>query len=258
METPTQRRNRLRSKRKLDNLILIWKIIFFNSITFFLSIVIIKNGWQPIERSNIEIKGSSLIDLDTILDISTLKLPEKLFNIDPGKLKFELLRELPIKNASINRRIIPASLSIEIQERKPIAKAQRTGPFGEEMGMIDKEAYWIPTKYAKKSPTDQNLVFVSGWRNGHRSQISQILSFQSQLGTTLEKIDIRPNGDILIQTDKFKFVELGQNLDELKNQIRALKQLSKKLPENYVKQKNGVLDLRDPTKPELQIENSQK
>ena len=119
--------------------------------------------------------------------------------------------------------------------------------------MLDKNGFWMPLKQANQLERPSRSLYVEGWRASHREWISLLLKNRDGLGSPLEKISLSPNGDLSIQTEEFKAVELGIDTALLLEQMQALWLLSKDLPSNLRNKKETVIDLRDPAKPELQL-----
>ena len=76
------------------------------------------------------------------------------------------------------------------------------------------------------------------------------------LTSPLQKIKINPLQEITIQTKYFNSVLLGSNTDRLIEQINKLNQLQKSLPNLLINTKVKLVDLTDPSKPELKIEKT--
>ncbi len=248
-----ERRRKLRLERRHQQLIQVWRVFIFSSLSYGLGILVINNGWSSIGVAQIYVIGSSKIQARSIVNASGMSFPQPLFSINPKKLETNLLKELPVKSVQIRRRLIPASLEIELKERKPIAYADRRGPSGKEKGMLDKHGNWMPLKMASKLSPPVKDIYVEGWMASHQSWISIILDNQENLGSPLEKIIVRPNGELSIKTQDFEVIHLGTNSFYITEQIKALHQLSKNLPSNFIEKAGTILDIRDPSKPELQI-----
>jgi len=248
-----EKRRKLRIEHRKEQITQFWRVIIFSSITYGLGSVVITNGWTLIDIAKIHVKGNPKINAKSIVIASGLILPKPLFAINPRQLKTNLLKELPIRNIQIERRLIPPSLEIEITSRKPIAFADRRGSEGKEEGMLDKNGYWMPIKMANKTERPKKDVYVEGWRATHRDWISTILNNQEKIGSKLKRIIVSPNGELSLQTKNFEVIQLGSSSFYIKEQIKALYQLNNNLPTNFVNKKGTILDIRDPSKPELQI-----
>jgi len=248
-----ERRRRIKLENRNKQLIQLWRIIVFSSITSSLGILVINNGWGSINLSQIHVKGSSKIDRNTILVASEFNFPTPLFTINPKKLEINLLRNLPIKNVQIRRLLIPPSLEIELTERKPIVYADRRGPKGKELGMLDIYGYWIPISMSSLIELPEKDIYVEGWMPIKKEWVSIILQNKEKLGSPLKRIIVNPNSELSLKTEDFDLIHLGSSNNNFNAQIKAIRQLSKNLPSDLVRQNGAILDLKDPSKPELQI-----
>ena len=248
-----ERRRRINLEHRNKQLIQLWRVIIFSSIASSLGVLVIHNGWGSINISQIHVKGSSRIDRRTISVASEFNFPRPLFTINPKKLETNLLKNLPVKNIQIRRLLIPPILEIELTERKPIVFADRRGPKGKELGMLDKYAYWIPIRMSSLIEPPKKGIYVEGWMARHRSWISIILENKNNLGSPLKRIVVSPNSELSLKTEDFDLIRLGSNSLNFEAQMQAINQLSKNLPSNLVNQTGAILDIKDPSKPELQI-----
>ncbi len=248
-----EKRRRLRLERRNQQLILLWRFLIFSAITYLLVLLVINNGWSSIDVEQIYVKGSNKIQANTIIMASNLNLPKPLFAINPEQLEISLIKELPIMNVQIRRRLIPPRLEIELKERKPIAFANRRGAKGKEQGMLDSNGDWMPIKMANQTELPRKKIYVEGWMASHRNLISIILDNDEKLGSPLKKITVSPNGELSLETEIFESIHLGSNSFYIKEQIKALNQLSKNLPSKLINKAGTTLDIRDPSKPELQM-----
>lgn len=251
-----EKRRRLLLERRNLQLIHLWRIVIYCSITYSLSLLVLNYGWSNIDVGEISIKGSQNIKPSSIVITSGINFPKPLFTIDPEELKANLVNELPVKSISIRRSLIPPRIEIEVQERQPIAYADRRGPEGKENGMIDQYGYWIPIRMKKYTHPPSGKAYVEGWMPTHQNWISMILRNLENLGSPLNRIIVNPSGEISLRTIDFELIHLGTNSSYLEEQIKAIQQLSKNLPTSFINQKGTILDLRDPSKPEFQIKSN--
>ena len=248
-----EKRRRIHLEHRNRQLIQLWRIMIFISITYGLGILIINNGWGAINADRIQIKGSTKINASKVIVASKIKFPLPLFAINPKQLEINLLKNLPIKRVQIRRHIIPPGLEIELKAKKAIVFADRRGPNGKELGMLDQQGYWIPITMLDLIKQPKKDVYVEGWMATHSNWIHIIIKNKNKLGSPLEKIIISPDGELSIKTEDFDLIRLGLNSFNFKEQMRALNQLSNNLPSTFVNQADTILDIKDPSKPEIQI-----
>ena len=86
--------------------------------------------------------------------------------------------------------------------------------------------------------------------------IAIIFQNLEKFGSPLKRIVVNPNGEISLKTYDFELIHLGTSSSSLNEQIKALQQLSKKLPPSFIRKTGTILDLRDPSKPEFQIKEA--
>ncbi len=251
-----ERRKKLRKEYNNNQLIQFWRVIVFSSLSAVTGFTFIHNGWRLIEKEHILVKGTPNLTSQSIVIASGINFPAPLLSINPEELKQNLLKKLPIKSISIRRRILPPGLEIETEERKVIAFAQRKGPKGIEKGMLDEEGGWMPLHVASQTNPPEKDLFVEGWTSINRKELAFIIKNRENLGSPLRKIILNSNGEISLQTKTFHMIYLGSNPKNLAMQLKALYQLTKKLPNSFKAYGETTVDIRDPTKPELQMLNN--
>ncbi len=243
------------SNKTIQNIISIWRIICFSFITTSLGFLLINNGWEKINEDRVLLKGNDYIKKSIIIEVMGITLPTSLIMINPKQIEINLLNNLPIQETKSRRRILPPSIYIEILERKPVAYASKRGPKGIERGMIDENAYWIPI--SNQIHPDQKFpkitLHVDGWREKHRKWISFIYKNKGKLNSPLKKIILRPNGDISLETENFELIHFGSIHSELEEKFIALVQLTDSLPKKYIKDGKTIIDLKNPSRPNLQL-----
>ncbi|KGG22120.1 MULTISPECIES: cell division protein FtsQ/DivIB [Prochlorococcus] len=234
----------------------IWGIICFFSITTFLGGLLVTKGREPINSNQIHIKGAANTPNREIVKAMGINLPTSLLEINPKQLENNLQKNLPIKAVAISRRIAPLGIDVQILEREPIAFALRKQGNNQEKGMVDKEGYWIPIINGtnESSNTSKGLI-IDGWDPSKKDLIKFLLRNQTSLGSPLKRVIFNPNGNISLQTEFFKFVHLGNKSNLLDQQLKAIAQLSKSLPNKLTDTSEIILNLKNPSKPKLFLPN---
>ena len=241
--------NRKNNNKRL--LILIWQRFFFSAISITLLILYVDQVSQEISNDDIKINGSSIIKSSEIINATRGFFPKTLIEINPKYLESILLKKLPVKSISVYRRIFPTELNIDVVERIPIAFAERMTINGKEKGMIDIDAYWIPIRFTNHEKHKEVKLFVEGWKSNQRNEISLLIKNRHNLGSSLEKSVVSPNGEISLQTKRLNSILIGANPALLKEQIKTLNVLDRSLPDLLINTKLNLIDLRDPSKPEI-------
>ncbi len=218
--------------------------------------LLLSQGWQQVENSEICIEGNSYFKREKIINSMSYPFPSRTLDINPKQLEANTLRNIPIKAISISRRIGSCNLHVQVLEREPIAFAKRRLISGEEIGFIDIDAVWIPLQDSyeprdilKKLPN----LHIEGWMKSRQQLIAHILRHREILGSPLKKILLTRNGEINLQTEFFDLVKLGSNPSLINQQLIALSHLSLNLPNKYKGKQKSSIDLTNPNKPKMDL-----
>ena len=174
--------------------------------------------------------------------------------LNPKEIESYLIKKLPIKGISVSRKFFPPTIHLNLLEREPLAFATRASLNKIDNGMIDIEGNWIPLQFVNQSKINSTNIYVENWSPSKKRDIAIIIKNRYKLQSKLKKIKLNPFQQISIETSHFNSVLLGSNTELLIEQINKLNQLQKALPNLLINTKVKVVDLKDPTKPELKIE----
>ena len=122
--------------------------------------------------------------------------------------------------------------------------------------MIDIEGSWIPLQFVNQSKKNKIKLSIENWNPNKKNEIILIIKNRILLQSPLQKIKINPLQEIIIKTEHFNSVLLGSNTDRLLEQIQKLNQLQESLPNLLINTKVNIVDLKDPSKPELKLEKT--
>ncbi len=231
-----------------------WQFLFFSITSIFFIFIFLNQAWEPIGFPHTKITGLSGISEEYIEKITSNFYPQSLLELNPKEIESYLIKKLPIKNVSVSRKLFPPEIHFNIVEREPIAFASRVFSNNIEKGMIDIEGAWIPLEFVNKSTKSKIKLSIENWNPNKKDEIIRIIKNSFILQSPLQKIKITPYQEISLQTENFNAVLLGSDIDLLVEQIHKLNQLEKSLPNLLINTKVKVLDLKDPSKPELKIE----
>ena len=248
-----ERRRRLRQERRQERLIQLWRLVFFLLTATGLSWLLLTLGWSLRSASQIQISGSQRMDETVVVNAAGLSFPQSLLSLEPGEIETKLMQELPVQEVSVQRRLLPPGLNIQLVERRPVAAATRMGPKGIERGMVDREAQWMPMDMAKQGEKPASAVKIEGWISSRRAVIARILQEQDRLGRPLKTIVVEPAGGINLRIETLGLVYLGANDALLDQQFQTIAQLNQSLPPGLRGSTSEGLDLSDPGQPELKL-----
>ena len=239
-------------------LIDLWHLLFFSSTSIILILTFLDQAWRPISFNQTKITGLSGLTNNDIQKTTSIFYPKSLLKLNPKEIESYLKKHLPIKEVSVSRKFFPPGINFNIIEREPIAFASRVFSSKIDKGMIDIEGSWIPLKFVNNSKKRKIELSVENWSPKKKNEINLIIKSRFILQSPLQKIKIDPLQEISITTKHFDSVLLGSNADRLVEQINKLNQLQKSLPNLLINTKVKIVDLRDPSKPELKIEKMPK
>ena len=232
----------------------LWQLLFFTSTSTFLILTFLNQAWKPISFDQTKITGLSGITKNDIKKTTTIFYPKNLLELNPKEVESYLIKKFPIKGVSVSRKFFPPEIHLNVLEREPIAFASRGFSKDIEKGMIDIEGAWIPLQFVNKSKQNKIKLSIENWNPNKKKEIILIIKNRFIFQSPLKKIKINPLQEISLQTEHFDLVLLGSGTDRLIEQINKLNQLQKSLPNLLINTKVKIVDLKDPTKPELKVE----
>ena len=232
----------------------LWQLLFFTSTSTFLILTFLNQAWKPISFDQTKITGLSGITKNDIKKSTTIFYPKNLLELNPKEVESYLIKKFPIKGVSVSRKFFPPEIHLNVLEREPIAFASRGFSKDIEKGMIDIEGSWIPLQFVNKSKQNKIKLSIENWNPNKKKEIILIIKNRFIFQSPLKKIKINPLQEISLKTEHFDLVLLGSGTDRLIEQINKLNQLQKSLPNLLINTKVKIVDLKDPTKPELKVE----
>ena len=232
----------------------LWQLLFFTSTSSFLILTFLNQAWKPISFDQTKITGLSGITKNDIKKTTTIFYPKNLLELNPKEIESYLIKKFPIKGVSVSRKFFPPEIHLNVLEREPIAFASRGFSKDIEKGMIDIEGSWIPLQFVNKSKQNKIKLSIENWNPNKKKEIILIIKNRFIFQSPLKKIIINPLQEISLKTEHFDLVLLGSGTDRLIEQINKLNQLQKSLPNLLINTKVKIVDLKDPTKPELKVE----
>ena len=232
----------------------LWQLLFFTSTSTFLILTFLNQAWKPISFDQTKITGLSGITKNDIKKTTTIFYPKNLLELNPKEVESYLIKKFPIKGVSVSRKFFPPEIHLNVLEREPIAFASRGFSKDIEKGMIDIEGSWIPLQFVNKSKQNKIKLSIENWNPNKKKEIILIIKNRFIFQSPLQKIKINPLQEISLKTEHFDSVLLGAGTDRLIEQINKLNQLQKSLPNLLINTKVKIVDLKDPSKPELKVE----
>ncbi|WP_055077674.1 cell division protein FtsQ/DivIB [Pseudanabaena sp. 'Roaring Creek'] len=246
------RRKQLRKQRRLRIFQRIWQLTFITGITGGMLWVAMLPEWQLRSPNQIEIEGNKLLSKETIRKSLALQYPQSIFQIQPQELANQLEATAPVSKVLVSRTIFPSKLTIQVQERLPIANATRKG----QQGFLDAEGIWMPAKAYPSNITKPSLVVLEP-NNRAIAQWSTLYRQVSQSQVKISQVDARDDSNLILTTD-LGLVYFGTYKPSIFNtQLETLDRL-RNLPEKFTSKSFKYIDISQPSDPILEINRSPK
>ena len=248
-----ERRRRLRQERRRERWIQCWRLPFLASAATGLGWVLLTHDWTLRHQDQVQVSGSQRLGRDAVIEAAALSFPLPLLSLRPGEVEAELLKKLPVQAVAVERRLLPPGLTVELEDRRPLAAATRQGEKGLLRGMVDRRGQWMARTASDHGEEPETTIEVRGWTPAQRGSVARLLEQRDQLGSPLESIEIGADGSLSLRTAALGLVQLGNDPRLLEQQLITLSQLSRSLPPELRRQAGSSIDLSDPRQPELQL-----
>lgn len=250
----TQRRQKLRRQRQIKILQTIWRTIAISGLAGGLLWVAIQPIWVLKTPKQVLItSGDQSLSPEAVQSLLPLSYPQSLWRIHPSSIAESLRKQPTIAQASVNRRLFPPGLIIEIEERVPVALAQKTKVPGNtnkaSTGLIDANGIWMPLeKYTLMNPKVKlPSLKVIGLPEQYSSYWNQLYSYVSRSSVKITEIDCQDPTNLKLKTE-IGNVYLGAFSPQLPEQISLLERI-RNLPKKLNPSEIEYIDLTNPDSP---------
>lgn len=264
----SQRRQTLRRQRRRHTVHDIWRTLALSSLALGLLWGSTQPVWVIRNPEQISIEGNQLLSSRTIRSLLSLSYPQSLLRIEPQALAAKLeSRQSLIAKATVTRQLFPPSLTVQIQERQPVAiactnvrcslsiaaKEGKTRSQQSTVGLLDEKGAWMPIKSntsIDKSFPLPNLKII-GSREQYLPYWSQLYQVVRRSPVKISEIDWQDPENLILKTE-LGIVHLGSYSSQLGEQLKVLdrlRQLSAKLNGRQI----AYIDLKKPEAPAIQL-----
>ncbi len=244
-----QRRRRVRRQRQIKIIQAIWRSLAISGLAGGLLWVALQPIWVLNAPQQIVMKsGDQYLSEAAIKSLLAISYPQSLWRIQPNAIADSLKQQPSIAQATVNRRLFPPGLNIEIQERVPVAIAH-TPKKQSPAGLLDATGVLIPLeKYTLVNPRFKlpNLKVI-GSPEQYRSYWSQLYPSLTQSPVKITEIHGQDPTNVILKTELGN-VHLGAITPQLSEQIKILAQmrsLSAKIDFSQI----NYIDLKNPASP---------
>jgi cell division protein FtsQ len=253
----SQRRQKLRRQRHMKIFFAFWRTLAIGGLASGLLWVAIQPIWVLHDPKQIVIKsGNQVLPEAEIKSMLVLSYPQSLWRLKPDAIADSLKKQPTIAQATVNRRLFPPGLIIEIQERVPVAIAQKPKASNAvnsnkqvSTGLLDADGVWIPSeKYTLVNP-DFKLpsLKVMGVPEKYRRYWSQLYPSLSQSSVKIIAVDFQDLSNVILKTEIGK-VHLGDPSQVSPEQINVLAKM-RHLPAKINPDQIEYIDLKNPRTP---------
>ncbi|MCA6585067.1 MAG: cell division protein FtsQ/DivIB [Pseudanabaena sp.] len=241
------RRKQLRKQRRLRIFQRVWQLVFITGLTGGMLWVAVLPEWQLRSSNQVEIEGNKLLSKETIKKSLSIQYPQSIFQIQPQVIAAQLETSAPVSKVSVSRTIFPSKLTIQVQERLPIANSTRNN----QQGFLDAEGVWMPAKVYPSNITKPNLTVLES-TNRRFEQWSTLYRQVSQSQVKISHVDIRDESNLILNTE-LGLVYFGTYKPSLfSTQLDTLDRL-RILPEQLKSKSFNYIDLSQPGNPILEM-----
>lgn len=260
LEELKQRRQKLRRRRQLKSAQALWRFVFAAGIAGSLTWLVAQPNWVIQKSSQIEVEGNQILSKEAILSLLPWSYPQSLFQLEPQRLAQHLESSGTIAKAKVTRQLLPPSLTIEVEERKPVAIAlPMTSSNGVanavtlEVGLIDAQGVWISQQTYTQLNQELKLptLKVIGFSEQYQPHWSEIYQALSTTQIQVFELDWRDPGNMILKTELGN-VHLGSYNAQFKDKLVVLAKM-KNLPHQVHSSQIDYIDLKKTTAPTVQL-----
>jgi cell division protein FtsQ len=249
-----KRRKELRQRRRIKFFQAIWRSLFMGSMTVGTFWVVNQPNWIIQKQTQIAVEGNEYLSEDAIFDLLAVDYPKLLWDFEPQAMAQTLQSSAPIAKAEVTRKLIPPSLSITVEERKPIAIATLAGTKQE--GLLDQTGIWMPTDKFTLIENNEAIpkLKITGFRKEEGQTWVNIYEKINQSSVAISQLDWA-NPKNLVLTSPIGQIYCGNDPQQLLAQLSTLEQMQN-LKDHIALEEIAYIDLLNPEQPMIQLKNN--
>ena len=263
----SQRRQNLRRHKRRQVVHQIWRAIALSSLASGLVWGAAQPVWVIRNPEQIAVEGNQILSDQAIRSLLSLSYPQSLLRIEPQAIAENLeSQQSLIAKATVTRQLFPPGLTVEIQERQPVAiacqdvacnvlaatkQAKTASPAA--VGLVDEKGAWMSlTNYNK---IEKSLPLPTLKIIGPRQQY---LTYWSELYQVIHRSPVKvseincQNPDNLILKTEMGIVHIGPYSSQLSEQLNVLDRM-RRLSDTLKARQISYIDLKKPGSPAIQL-----
>lgn len=277
------RRRQLKNQRRSKIIQSCWRTLAIASLGVGLIWTANQPEWLIHQPSQVRVEGNRLLSTEAIRSLLPLSYPQSLIRLQPELITQALERNASVNKAIVTRQLFPPSVTIEVQERNPVAitkcdrctltpkvgqtKLAQQGPAT--TWLLDSQGVTLPVESypsiqnAGKLPTLTVLGFLQpsashGQPSASLSQQKQaqwqsLYRVLSQSPVKVYQVNWQDPNDLTLKTE-LGLVRIGAYSAQFINQMQALDQM-RKLPQHVNAKQVAYIDLKNPKQPLVQMQS---
>lgn len=248
-----KRRLVLRRRRRSKQIQAIWRTFAASCLLGGLVWGVNQPIWVVKEAKQINVLGNKLLSLQAIHSFLGLSYPKSLLEIQPEDFARSLESHPTIADASVTRKLFPASITVQVQERIPVAMAITKNRATTTTGLIAEDGIWIPIQsYAPPNSTTFEMpkLKVLGQLEQYQPYWRELYQAVSKAQVKVTEIDCQNSNNLILKTE-LGTVHLGPYSPLLAKQLQVLQQI-RGLPTKVPLSQIAYIDLSNPAKPSIQ------
>lgn len=248
-----QRRHQLRQQRRVRAVKSLWRFGCMSGILAGVGWISAQSDWTISQPEQIQIQGQRYLTDATIRSILAIRYPQPMMQLSPKQLTAQLLNHGSISSATIDRRLLPPRLLVQIEDRPPVAQIL-PAEGGSPAAFLDERGTQIPISNYQ-APVKQTwprlrVILPDRGKCPNWPQLYQAVHSSPVL---IGIINCRNPQNLILQTE-VGAVRLG-SLSDRRRLISQIQQLD--LLRDWRKHTNQLdvdyLDLENPDAPKFQL-----
>jgi cell division protein FtsQ len=251
-ENLASRRQDLRRQRRRRNLQGLWR----GSVVVGLAIAGLWGfhhpRWFLQDPAQVTVEGNQHLSDAAIQALLPLDYPQSLLAIEPAEIAQVLQTQAPISDVQVERQLFPPGLTVQVQERAPVAVTSADPDSNQPGGFLDVAGHWLPEESFTLFEPDWSppSLTVQGYRNTYRSQWPGLYATLQASPVEVSMVDWRDPSNLILHTELGHIYVGAYGAQRLPNQLRTLAQLRPLITADALTV--DYVDLRDPDNPVIQ------
>lgn len=245
------RRQELKRRRQLRLLQTTWRSLLATGMAWGLFWVLTQPNWVIRDPQQIDVEGNEFLSPQTVRSLLSLSYPQSLWQLEPQQLSQQITATAPIAEARVIRSLLPPRLTIEVEERQPVAIA--ISPTQQTLGFIDEQGIFMAKESYLGLAESQELPKLKVIGFHPDTPFNWPAIYQALAAAPIEAItlDVQNPQNLILKVD-IGDIHLGPYTPQLPQQLNTLAHL-RELPDRVETNSIDYIDLTNPNSPTVQL-----